>query len=162
MIECIGAEVVFGEAPLRQQRAEHVNRLIAALHALDHIDPRQPGTLRLTDPHARLRFGLERRARRRVGGTCLVDRVGQRQPVLCRGGRRKRRESDDEKAEAHLNTPALLRQQGEQPGAHERQRPDEVDVHPRRAQNADAELLEHQHRKHGRDEHVAERVCARR
>ena len=44
-----GGEVCFGEAALRQQRAEHVHRLVAALHALDDIDARQPRALRLPE-----------------------------------------------------------------------------------------------------------------
>jgi hypothetical protein len=71
------------EPPLREQRAEDEDRLIAALHGLGHVDPRPESRLRSLD--TRVRFVDRRRERPCVGGfaLCASDCVLERQGRLC-------------------------------------------------------------------------------
>ena len=85
MIERRNRKVCGGKSPLREQRTEDVDRLVAALHRLGQVDSRPVSRLRALD--TRVRLVDRRRERSCVGGftLCAPDGVleGQR---LCKGG----------------------------------------------------------------------------
>jgi hypothetical protein len=83
MVQRGNREIRGGEPPLREQRAEDEDRLIAALHGLGHVDPRPESRLRSLD--TRVRFVDRRRERPCVGGfaLCASDCVLERQGRLC-------------------------------------------------------------------------------
>jgi hypothetical protein len=86
MIERRNCEICGGESPLREQRTEDVDRLVAALHRLGQVDSRPEPGLRALDTRVRL---LDRRRERpSVWGfsLCALDSFLEGQGRLCKGG----------------------------------------------------------------------------
>jgi hypothetical protein len=86
MIERRNREVCGGKSPLREQRTEDVDRLVAALHRLGQVDSRPVSRLRPLDTRVRL---LDRRCERSCVGSVTLgapDGVLEGQGRLCEGG----------------------------------------------------------------------------
>ena len=86
IIERRNRKVCGGKSPLREQRTEDVDRLVAALHRLGQVDSRPVSRLRPLDTRVRL---VDRRRERSCVGSvalCAPDGVLEGQGRLCKGG----------------------------------------------------------------------------
>ena len=83
MIERVDREVGLGEPALREQRSEHVDGQVAALHALGEVDARQPACLGLLHACGSFPFAGVGRTRGWIGRARLLHGGRQRQRLLC-------------------------------------------------------------------------------
>ena len=105
MIERGNRKVGGRESPLRKQRAEDVDRLVAALHRLGQVDTRPVPRLRPLDAGTRL---LDRRGQRSgVGRVALgaPDGVLERQGRLCEGRIHHARQQQHDQRGPRANAP---------------------------------------------------------
>ena len=88
VVQRVDGEVGHREPALGEERAEHEDRLVAALPGLRHVDAGQVAGAGLVEPGAGLPGARLGRPHRRVVGEGPRHRVGQRERLLGEGARR--------------------------------------------------------------------------
>ena len=104
MIERRNREVCGAEPPLREQGAEDVDRLVAALHRLGQVHSRPESGLRALDTRVRL---VDRRRERSCVGRfalCALDGVLEGQGRLCQSGIQPRDPISSTASAAHMRS----------------------------------------------------------